>query len=29
MLAAQAQLEGLPIVSNDDAFDGLGVTLLW
>lgn len=29
MLAAQAQLEGLPIVSNDDVFDGFGVTLLW
>lgn len=29
MLAAQAQLEGLPIVTNDEAFDGFGVTLLW
>ena len=29
MLAAQAQLEDLPIVSNDDIFDDYGVTRIW
>jgi PIN domain nuclease of toxin-antitoxin system len=29
MLAAQAQAENLTLVSNDAAFDGYGVTLLW
>jgi PIN domain nuclease of toxin-antitoxin system len=29
MLAAQAQIEDLPIVSNDDVFDGYGVTRIW
>ena len=29
MLAAQAQLEDLTIVSNDDALDGYGVRRLW
>ena len=29
MLAAQAQLEDLPIVSNDDVFDDYGVTRIW
>jgi prevent-host-death family protein len=29
MLAAQAQLEGLAIVSNDEVFDGYGVRRLW
>jgi PIN domain nuclease of toxin-antitoxin system len=29
MLAAQAQLEDLPIVTNDDAFDAFGVTRIW
>ena len=29
MLIAQAQLEDLPIVSDDDAFDGYGVTRFW
>ncbi|MCC7049074.1 MAG: type II toxin-antitoxin system VapC family toxin [Alphaproteobacteria bacterium] len=29
MLAAQAQLEGLPIISGDRVFDGFGVKRLW
>ena len=29
MLAAQAQLEDLTIVSNDEAFDGYGVRRFW
>ena len=29
MLAAQALVEGLPIVSNDEAFDLFGVIRLW
>jgi PIN domain nuclease of toxin-antitoxin system len=29
MLAAQAQAENLTLVSNDAAFDGYGVALLW
>jgi PIN domain nuclease of toxin-antitoxin system len=29
MIAAQAQLEDLPIVSNDDVFDSYGVNRLW
>ena len=29
MLAAQAQANNLTLVSNDAAFDGYGVTLLW
>lgn len=29
MLAAQAQIEDIPIVSNDDVFDGYGVTRIW
>lgn len=29
MLAAQAQLEDLPIVSNDEIFDSYGVNRLW
>jgi PIN domain nuclease of toxin-antitoxin system len=29
MLIAQAQLEDLPIVSDDDVFDGYGVTRFW
>ena len=29
MLAAQALVEGLPIVSNDEAFDQFGVIRLW
>jgi PIN domain nuclease of toxin-antitoxin system len=29
MLIAQAQIEDLPIVSNDDVFDSYGVTRLW
>jgi PIN domain nuclease of toxin-antitoxin system len=29
MLAAQAQHEALPIVSDDEVFDGLGVTRIW
>ena len=29
MLAAQAQLEDLPIVSDDEVFDGYGVNRLW
>jgi len=29
MLAAQAQAENLTLISNDAAFDGYGVTLLW
>lgn len=29
MLAAQAQLEDLPIITNDPVFDGLGVSRLW
>lgn len=29
MLAAQAQIEGLPLISNDDVFDQYGVTRIW
>jgi PIN domain nuclease of toxin-antitoxin system len=29
MLIAQSQAEGLPIVSNDEAFDSYGVRRLW
>jgi len=29
MLAAQALMEGIPIVSNDGAFDVFGVTRIW
>jgi len=29
MLAAQAQIEDLPIISNDDVFDDYAVTRLW
>jgi PIN domain nuclease of toxin-antitoxin system len=29
MLIAQAQIEDLPIVTNDDIFDRYGVTRLW
>jgi PIN domain nuclease of toxin-antitoxin system len=29
MLAAQAQLEDLPIVSDDEVFDGYGVNRVW
>jgi len=29
MLAAQAMLEGLPIVSNDEALDLFGITRVW
>ena len=29
MLIAQSQAEGLPIVSNDEAFDGYGIRRLW
>jgi PIN domain nuclease of toxin-antitoxin system len=29
MLIAQAQLEDLPIVTNDEVFDGYGVTRVW
>jgi PIN domain nuclease of toxin-antitoxin system len=29
MLIAQAQIEDLPIVTNDEVFDGYGVTRLW
>ena len=29
MLAAQAQIEDLPIVSNDTVFDDYGVTRIW
>jgi len=29
MLAAQAQLEDLPVVSNDEVFDSYGVNRLW
>ena len=29
MLIAQAQLEDLPILSDDDVFDGYGVTRFW
>jgi len=29
MLAAQAQLEDLPIVSNDEVFDSYGVNRVW
>ena len=29
MLAAQAQLEDLPVVSNDDVFDSYGVNRVW
>ena len=29
ILIAQSQAEGLPIVSNDEAFDGYGIRRLW
>jgi len=29
MLIAQALAENIPIVSNDQALDGYGVTILW
>lgn len=29
MLAAQAQLENVPIVSDDEVFDGYGVNRIW
>jgi PIN domain nuclease of toxin-antitoxin system len=29
MLAAQAQLEDLPLVTDDPVFDGLGVNRIW
>ena len=29
MLIAQAHLEDLPVVSDDDVFDGYGVTRFW
>jgi PIN domain nuclease of toxin-antitoxin system len=29
MLVAQAHLEDLPVVSDDDVFDGYGVTRIW
>jgi PIN domain nuclease of toxin-antitoxin system len=29
MLAAQAQLEDLPVISNDDVFDSYGVNRIW
>ncbi len=29
MLAAQAQLEGVSIISNDDVFDDFGVARIW
>ena len=29
MLAAQAQLEDLPVVSNDEIFDSYGINRLW
>ena len=29
LLAAQALVEGIPIVSNDSAFDAYGITRLW
>jgi PIN domain nuclease of toxin-antitoxin system len=29
MLAAQALIEGLPIVSNDETLDLFGITRLW
>jgi PIN domain nuclease of toxin-antitoxin system len=29
MLIAQAQIEDLPIITNDEVFDGYGVTRLW
>ncbi|MGO9171388.1 MAG: type II toxin-antitoxin system VapC family toxin [Rhodomicrobium sp.] len=29
LIAAQAQLEGLPVVTCDSAFQGLGVRILW
>ena len=29
MLAAQALIEGVPIVSNDAAFAGFGVQVVW
>ena len=29
MLIAQAQLEDLPVVTDDDVFDGYGVTRFW
>ena len=29
MLIAQSQAEGLPIVSNNEAFDGYGIRRLW
>jgi PIN domain nuclease of toxin-antitoxin system len=29
MLAAQAQIEDISIISNDEVFDGYGVTRIW
>jgi PIN domain nuclease of toxin-antitoxin system len=29
MLAAQAQIEDLPIITNDRVFDDYGVTRIW
>jgi PIN domain nuclease of toxin-antitoxin system len=29
MLAAQAQVEGIPLVTADPVFHGLGVRVLW
>ena len=29
MLAAQAQIEDLPIITNDHVFDDYGVTRIW
>jgi predicted nucleic acid-binding protein len=29
MLAAQALLEGVPLVTNDPTFAGFGVNVLW
>ena len=29
MLVAQAQIEDLPLISNDDVFDDYGVTRIW
>jgi PIN domain nuclease of toxin-antitoxin system len=29
MLAAQAQIEDLPIVSNDPVFTGFGIERIW
>ena len=29
MLIAQAQMEDLPIVTNEELFDGFGITRVW